>query len=158
MPPRALRQARLCHASLIAAVALASGGAARAENAIPLPGAKTSLNQLALHPERFAGRRIVWNEGYCFADDATFVCIGADQPFEVVAPRLSPSNLQGYLKENCGGMDAIERNPFPQCSAQFSFVVGHYETVKGDYVLHGELQSDKHIVRFHSSELSISRR
>jgi hypothetical protein len=125
-------------------------GVGRAQN---LPA--RSPEDMAARPESYVGRAIDWEKGFCFADQDVFVCVGADQPFEVVAKRLASPSVLEDLKSNCGGLDAAERNPSPECAHRFRFVTGTFERFTGDYVLRGQLKSGARMVRFRADALEV---
>jgi hypothetical protein len=140
-------------ACLIAAV-VATPTPGRAQTAGPL----ISPPDLAIHPDSFLGKANDWKSGFCFTDEQDYVCVGADTPFEVVAPRLASPGVEASLKRDCGGLDAVERNPSPDCAYRLRFVARSFERFVGDYFLHRQLKSDVRLVRFRTEAIEVPRK
>lgn len=83
------------------------------------------------------------------------ICVGENKPLEVVLKGAVPGNVKATLDENCAGLDAIERNPIPDCRYSFRFVASKSTLITGDYVLNGRLQRNKQIVRFEAQSLEV---
>lgn len=110
------------------------------------PASIRSPADLTQHPDRYVGRSVVWVKGYCFFDDPTYVCVGKDTPFEVLAARIGPAAAKAAVEADCGGMDGAERNPSDECAYSFQFTATSFKAITSDYVLHNQLQQNKRVI------------